>query len=695
MVRNWLSTLRRSLVWSCAALLAAAGVSRAQSPLPAGPDPLPAAPVAAPASAPAADDLKAQVEAQQKKIEELEKLIRSGQLRPASAEAADPKDGGAPPKPLTDADVKKIVEGYLKDNPGAGVPSGISTGLEVNKGFYIRSTPDPKWSNWTDASKIPFELRIRGRVQAVWDYYKVTDKTNHLTGAAGNITGTPGANDTPDFDQLEIKRLRLVFEGTAFDPNLRYHFELDGNTRGLATSAGGNFPGNTGLTNTGGGAVLPSGAAAATGIAPGVAGGSTIGVTDHAVRLFSAYVAYDFHPCGYEKGCGQDCPDGYYRYTPTFTALVGKVKPMISFEEYMGSANEQFVEYGMSNWFFDADDDNLMMGAGFQVKAMDDRLFIQGLVTNGNESQFPNLQMDDLKGLNIGGWYDFGGTWNDARKRYDLFGDTISDIDYSCCPVLRVGASANLVPMDRRSEFTNEELSRVRVVPGQPGGTSLIGLLNGGGIGVNAAGVGQYGVDAFDSYTYECYWAGKFKGFSMYNGWWLQNIDNFRGRRLPASGSGASVYPGNGIDQSIVYTSAFGPTLFPANKGLLTWGTQVQCGYFVIPKKLEICGRWSLISGDTGDINGNLRRGPNVILPNNITGGTATVATVPGAFTHYNQADEYAVGVNWFFYRELVKWQTDFSLYSGGNPASGGQSPAGFIPGVDGWMIRSQIQFAF
>ncbi len=160
MVRNWLSELRKSLVWSCAALVGAAGVSRAQNPLPAEPTP------AAPASAAAPDDLKAQVQAQQKKIEELENLIRSGQLRPAGAEAADPKDGDAPPKPLTDADVKKIVEGYLKENPGAGVPSGVSTGLDVNKGFYIRSTPDPKWDNWDDQSKIPFELRIRGRVPA-------------------------------------------------------------------------------------------------------------------------------------------------------------------------------------------------------------------------------------------------------------------------------------------------------------------------------------------------------------------------------------------------------------------------------------------------------------------------------------------------------------------------------------------------
>ena len=208
MVRNWLSELKKSLVWSCAAVLAAAGVSRAQSLLPAGPAPQPVA-----ASAPAApvDDLKAQVEAQQKKIEELENLIRSGQLRPASAVAADPKDGDAPPKPLTDADVKKIVEGYLKENPGAGVPSGVSTGLDVNKGFYIRSTPDPKWDNWDDQSKIPFELRIRGRVQLDYYFYDPTDSFNHLTRfyrttTGGNTFTHTNVLTSPTLSQEEVKR---------------------------------------------------------------------------------------------------------------------------------------------------------------------------------------------------------------------------------------------------------------------------------------------------------------------------------------------------------------------------------------------------------------------------------------------------------------------------------------------------------
>ena len=205
MVRNWLSELRKSLVWSCTALVGAAGVSRAQNPLPAEPTP------AAPASAAAPDNLKAQVQAQQKKIEELENLIRSGQLRPAGAEAVDPKDGDAPPKPLTDADVKKIVEGYLKENPGAGVPSGVSTGLDVNKGFYIRSTPDPKWDDWDDQSKIPFELRIRGRVQLDYYFFDPTDSFNHLTRFYRTTTGGSSfvhsnVLTSPTLSQEEVKR---------------------------------------------------------------------------------------------------------------------------------------------------------------------------------------------------------------------------------------------------------------------------------------------------------------------------------------------------------------------------------------------------------------------------------------------------------------------------------------------------------
>ena len=56
---------------------------------------------------------------------------------------------------------------------------------------------------------------------------------------------------------------------------------------------------------------------------------------------------------------------------------------------------------------------------------------------------------------------------------------------------------------------------------------------------------------------------------------------------------------------------------------------------------------------------------------------------------------EYAVGLNYYFKRQLIKWQTDIGMYKGGDPSAGGSSAAGFIAGVDGWLLRSQLQVAW
>jgi hypothetical protein len=250
--------------------------------------------------------------------------------------------------------------------------------------------------------------------------------------------------------------------------------------------------------------------------------------------------------------------------------------------------------------------------------------------------------------------------------------------------------------MDRRSEFSDVELNKVRMAPGAPGGTGLLAFLNGGGINNNVAGVGQFAADAFDCYSYNAFWAGKYRGFSLYNDWWFRNVDNFRGRRSPAGN-----YPGNGLNQPILYSTTLPggaptATLFTPG-GLFDFGTMVQGGYFIIPKKLEIAARWSFIRGNSGNIYGDgtfttlsAAQKAAIGLP------TATAVRVfNNDFKEFQNMNEYAVGINYFFYRELVKWQTDFSVYQGGNPAAGGQSAAGFIPGVDGWMIRSQIQFGF
>ncbi|MFL5244788.1 MAG: hypothetical protein ACJ8FY_22025 [Gemmataceae bacterium] len=640
MVQFWLKGMRRYLAWTCAVLVATAGVSRAGD---------------------SEAELRAKIEEQGRQIQELKKQMEQN-LRPA----ADSKDAGN----LNEGAVKKIVEGYLQDNPGAGMPASVQTGYSSSTGFVIRSTNDPKYVKWEDESAIPFELRIRGRIQVDFYNYKVTDSRNHLTGV------DTGNNTSGDFTQEEIKRARFWFSGNTFSPNLRYWLEFDGNTRGLAGLAGGGVPGTIGTNQVG---------------TTGVQGGNTIATVDHAVRLFSAYVAYDWHPCWSYKGCGTPCPDGTYSYQPTVTFIAGKFKPYFSFEEYLGSGNQQLVEYGMSEWFFDADDDNLLMQAGIQAKFLDDRLFLHGTVTNGNETQTANLQMDDEPGFNFGFWYDMGGDWNADKKKWDLFGTSASDLEWHTNPVARVGAMANLVPMDRRSEYTNAELNRVRTIPDAPGGSTLVGLLNGNGLApVGAGNASLFAVDAFDSYTYEAYIAGKWRGFSILNDWWVRDLDNFRGRKAPAG-----TYPGNGLDEPILYavnnvgSNTLNQTALFPHHAVLDFGTMLQAGYFIIPKKLELAARWSWIRGTSGDIRGD-GTFRTMAIP-----GAGTVRVYNDAFRHYSEANEYAIGVNYFFRGQQLKWQTDLSFYNGGSPSAGGQSPAGFIPGVDGYMLRSQIQFQF
>jgi hypothetical protein len=234
--------------------------------------------------------------------------------------------------------------------------------------------------------------------------------------------------------------------------------------------------------------------------------------------------------------------------------------------------------------------------------------------------------------------------------------------------------------MDRRSLYGDLEQSRVFTTPGGPpgtggGGTRLINILNGDGAGATPA--GSHAVDEFDSYSYEAFAAFKYKGFSIWTDWYVRMLNNFR--TTP-----------NGLGNIIYTDSAGNNSLFPANHALVDYGAVVQGGYFIVPKKWEIVGRYSFVSGDSGDVNGK-GKFHTVAVP----GVAGMVRVYDGAFRQFHEAREFALGVNYYFRRQLLKWQTDVSVYDGGNPAGGGQSPAGFIPGLDGWMLRTQLQLAF
>ena len=349
---------------------------------------------------------------------------------------------------IDEAAVTKIVGDYLKESPGVGMPPGVQTGYFPGQGFVLRSPPSPAYKNWQDESGIPFQLNIRGLLQLSYDYYKVTDTQNHLT-------GLPVATPFGDVSQLEAKRARLSFDGTAFSPDVRYGIELDGSTVGVA-----------GLVNVG----RPRATPVVTGT--NIPGSSAVSVD--AVRLYTAYIAYDWRPT-----CA-NCSTEENLYSPTVTVIAGKYRPFFGFEQYLGDGNQQFVEYGMAAWYFSPDDDDQQMQAGVQVCACEDRLYATINVSNGNEADTPNLQMDRLPGLNGGLWYDLGGTWNEERHRWDLYGHEVSDLEYHCQPVVRLGTMFDLVWLDRRSVYGVAEQSRVQSMPEQPGGGTFVNIFDGG-----------------------------------------------------------------------------------------------------------------------------------------------------------------------------------------------------------------------
>jgi hypothetical protein len=252
--------------------------------------------------------------------------------------------------------------------------------------------------------------------------------------------------------------------------------------------------------------------------------------------------------------------------------------------------------------------------------------------------------------------------------------------------VVRAGGSLNLVPMGRRSLYGDAEQSRYDVMAPGPGGTRLINVLSGDG--ATALPAGSHAVDMFDAYSYNAFLAGKYRGFSFLNEWWLRDLDNFR---TTPNGRGDIIYT------LPVAKNGTTNALFPADRGLIDYGMNLQAGYFIIPKKLEVAVRWSWVRGQSGDILGN---GTGIALkPGGVPGApggpTIPVNIVPGAFRNFHEANEYTVGVSYYFRRHQLKWQTDVGFYEGGNPAVNGQSIAGFIPGSDGYLIRTQVQLFF
>jgi hypothetical protein len=698
----------KRIIGSCLALCATAGIGWGQDKAPTD----------------EVQTLRELIQQQQKQIDQLSQRLNSAisvpqpiLAQPGEAIPA-PKTiiGEAIPAPVADTkSVESIIADYLKANPGAGMPNGVQTGYSLGTGFYIKSVPNPDFSNWSDESAIPWEMRFRGRIQANYDFYKVQDNYNHLTkqfynnpnsiqspaSAAfppfvanrvpgGAAIGPPNLQNVlgyqfGDFSALEAKRVRLIWEGNVLTPNLTYELQLDANTRGF-----GSFQNNKVFTNTG----VPPGGAGGFG-APGINGqaASPIGgqiQTDQGARLFTAWLAYQI-PFGSRSSGSVAVPDGAYSYTPSLTFIFGKQQPYFSLIEILGSATSQFADFNMANWFFDTDANNMLMAFSAQYKDFDDRLMVMGQLANGSDGLGTPAVLTQRTPEFIGCfWWDFGGEFNQDRKRWDLFGNSISDLNYSRNLTVRVGGDVALVHLDPRNQYGDVPSAFFFAASGAPGGTRLINLFAANGAtaaGAALAGSNQFDMNTANINTYSAFLAAHYRGFSFYNEWYWRTY----GGMHSLNNSGIILY--NDTLTPLNTAAAQTSNAVLNRSSFMDVGCAVQAGYFIIPKKLEVIGEWSMVNGQSGDIYGN-GTFKNVQLPG-VAGAAGIVRSWNNAFTNYHMAQEFGGGFNYYWFGQLVKWTTDCLYYRGGNPAGNEQAPGGDIPGVNGWLFRTQIQIAF
>jgi hypothetical protein len=97
--------------------------------------------------------------------------------------------------------------------------------------------------------------------------------------------------------------------------------------------------------------------------------------------------------------------------------------------------------------------------------------------------------------------------------------------------------------------------------------------------------------------------------------------------------------------------------------GLFDHGFWLEVGKFVVPRKLELLSRWSRVVGTSGTLG-----------------------------LEDQSADEIAGGFAWYFRDQNAKLTVDATWLDG---APINSSALDIAPGAIGWLVRTQIQFAF
>ena len=388
-----------------------------------------------------------------------------------SASKAEP---GAPAKAGSPA---KAADGDNVIDLGKGVKFGYDRGLYAQ-------------------FKDEFQLKIRIRLQ-----FRYTDSgLNSAYGTVGDTKNYPNVSSAgvitsrqlkEDISEFDIRRVRLVFEGFAFNPETTYFVQFRNDTNGTTTQ--------------------PT-------------------TTRSTTQLYDAYVDL--------------------KQLPLAELRVGQYRTLFGRQEYVSSALLQFVDRGF-------------VAEAFVPNGIDRR--DQGITIHSDDKKYPvNYAFGVFNGVGIDMTRLGLNTPSNAnelmyvgRITADLLGKPgypESDLAYSQTPQLAVGASYGYnggLQTNTTGAGSNTQVS-----------TAIASLGNGRLLNQGVVNLGTTGIDSIF----------KYKGLSLQAEGFVRNVDHRNQNvAIPVQRS----YVGNAT------------------------GFYVQGGYFIVPKTIEVVGRYSYMDPDT------------------------------------------------------------------------------------------------
>lgn len=402
---------------------------------------------------------------------------------PVKMEPAPPSTGASPAKPEPGAPV--AVTSPVKDAANDNVVDlgkGIKFGYD--RGLYTQF-------------KDEFLLKIRLRLQ-----FRYTDSSlNSAYGTVGDNKNYPNVNSSSgavtarqfkeDISEFDVRRVRLVFEGFAFNPETTYFVQFRNDTNGTTTQ--------------------PT-------------------TTRSTTQLYDAYVDL--------------------KQIPWANLRVGQYRTLFGRQEYVSSALLQFVDRGL-------------VAEAFVPNSIDRR--DQGITLHSDDKKYPvnyafgvfNGVGIDMTRLGLNTPSNGNELMYVGRIATDILGKPgypEGDLANSQTPQLAAGASYGYnggLQTNTTGPGSNTQVS-----------TAIASLGNGRLLNQGVVNLGTTGIDSIF----------KYKGLSLQAEGFVRNVDHRNQNvAIPVQRS----YVGNAT------------------------GFYVQGGYFVVPKTVEVVGRYSYMDPDT------------------------------------------------------------------------------------------------